>query len=113
AGTVTPDGINGDFILTKYNSFGLPDLTFGNFGSVVTSFGGSASAAGIAVAPDGTIYVVGSAVNPSTGVGDMAVAAYNRDGSPDTTFNVTGTELVDFNQTNSTGAGIAVQPDGN
>jgi len=115
AGTITPDGRHGEWVLTRYNAFGWLDLTFGNLGTVVTNFGASASASvsGIAVGPDGKIVLVGSVFDPTTGTGsDIAVARYNADGSPDTSFNGTGTLAVDFNGMNDTGSGVAVLPNG-
>jgi uncharacterized delta-60 repeat protein len=115
AGTVAPDALHGEFLLARYTANGRLDTTFGNGGEVVTSFGtgASASAAALALTPDGKIVVVGSVTVPNSGTGmDVAVARYTANGSLDTTFNGTGTRAVDFNGSNDTGSGVAVQSDG-
>jgi uncharacterized delta-60 repeat protein len=115
AGTVAPDDLHGEFLLARYTADGRLDTTFGSGGEVVTSFGpnASASAAGIALTPDGKIVIVGSVTGAQVGTGmDFAVARYAANGALDTTFNGTGLLAVDFNGSNDTGSGVAVQPDG-
>ncbi len=64
AGTVQDFGANfiSEFGLARYGANGTLDASFGSGGLVTTSFGpdSSVSAAGVAIAPDGDIFVVGT-----------------------------------------------------
>ena len=94
------------FALSRHNPNGALDTTFGSGGKVLTSFGGSLSAAAdVAVQPDGKIVAVGIAN------GDFGVARYNGDGSLDSAFGSGGlvtTDFGGFDQAN----GVALQSDG-
>jgi uncharacterized delta-60 repeat protein len=80
----------GDFAITRLEPDGNVDLTFGNSGKVLTDFGGGFDVAySIALQPDGKIIVAGMATMSGSGF-DFAVARYNADGSPDTTFSSDG-----------------------
>ncbi len=106
-------GDNNDFLLTRFNSNGTLDTSFGTSGKVTTDFsGGSDKARGIALQNDGKIILVGQSFNATT-YNDFAVARYNADGSLDTTFNSTGKRTIDLG-TNSSDLGyaVAVQNDG-
>ena len=93
---------SGQFLLAEYTPAGNLDTSFGGgTGYVVTSISGSGGALSpdtanaLVVAPDGIIYVGGSSDAAAKGL-DFAVAAYNADGSVDTSFGGTGTTLLDF-----------------
>lgn len=106
----TNDSIFSDFALTRYDSSGALDPTFGTGGRVRTDFGGRFDEAlAVAVQPDGRIVVAGSS-SDATG-SDMAVARYNSDGILDTSFEGDGMALVDFGDEASARA-VALQPDG-
>jgi uncharacterized delta-60 repeat protein len=94
------------FALARYNPNGTLDPTFGSGGTVLTSFGGSLSAAAdVAVQPDGKIVAVGFVA------GDFGIARYNANGTLDPTFGTGGlvtTDFGGFDQAN----GVALQPDG-
>jgi uncharacterized delta-60 repeat protein len=94
------------FALARYNPNGSLDSTFGSAGTVLTSFGGSASAAfDVVVEPDAKIVVVGFAG------GDFGIARYSANGTLDPTFGTGGlvtTDFGGFDQAN----GVALQPDG-
>jgi uncharacterized delta-60 repeat protein len=94
------------FALARHNPDGTLDTTFGSDGKVLTSFGGSLSAAAdVAIQPDGRIVAVGIAN------GDFGVARYNSDGSLDSGFGSGGlvtTDFGGFDQAN----GVALQSDG-
>jgi uncharacterized delta-60 repeat protein len=94
------------FALARYNPNGTLDPGFGSGGTVLTSFGGSLSAAAdVAVQPDGKIVAVGIAN------GDFGVARYNGDGTLDAGFGSGGlvtTDFGGFDQAN----GVALQSDG-
>jgi uncharacterized delta-60 repeat protein len=89
---------NGDFGLTRYNTDGSVDTTFGNGGVVNTDFaGGNDQPSAVSILPSGKILVIGTSANALGTSSQFALAQYNADGSPDTTFgNGTGQELVSF-----------------
>jgi uncharacterized delta-60 repeat protein len=106
----TNDSILSDFALTRYDTSGALDPTFGTAGRVRTDFGGRFDEAlAVAAQPDGRIVVAGSS-SDATG-SDMAVARYNRDGTLDPSFEGDGLALVDFGSEASARA-VALQPDG-
>ncbi len=118
--TVTND--YDDWLILRLNPNGTLDTTFGNGGQVVTRFSTNdwAGAQSVAIQPaDGKIVVAGGA-NPSTtgGYGEFAVARYNTDGSPDTTFGIGGVALTDVSKLfGATGNGssahsVVIDPEG-
>jgi uncharacterized delta-60 repeat protein len=98
-----------DFGLARYNTDGTPDLGWGGDGTVLTNFGGTDSATGLALQPDGRIVAAGS-TNLSGSV-DMALARYNTNGSLDTGFDGDGRVTTDFGGDDSAAA-VALQTDG-
>ena len=75
---------------------GVLDTGF-NGGSVITDFGSAyQSATGVAVDSAGRVVVAGELKVSGTSVYDAAIARYNGDGSPDTTFNGTGRLTYDI-----------------
>src|SRR5215510_9526870 len=95
------------FALTASISAAPGDLdpTFGVGGKVINPSGGSYD---VAIQPDGKIVSVGIAAGGSEGT-QIAVARYNIDGSPDTTFGGTGRVLIHHYQV---AMDVAIQPDG-
>lgn len=80
----------GDFAITRLEPDGDLDVTFGDNGKVLTDFGGGFDIAyAVALQNDGKIVVAGMATMSGSGF-DFAVARYNADGSPDTTFSDDG-----------------------
>jgi uncharacterized delta-60 repeat protein len=109
AGTADDPGVPNlkDFVLARYLPNGQLDTNFGDGGEILTNFGGTPIGAGndsataVAVQRNGRIVVAGSAVvtnsaNPNAGAVDFAVARYNPDGSPDTSFGTNGLVAFDF-----------------
>jgi uncharacterized delta-60 repeat protein len=89
-----------EFSLQRCNPDGSQDSSFGTFGQVTTDFGAGvyASPSFVGVTPDGKLVAVGlwtfvSYLGASTDT--IAVARYNRDGSPDTSFDGNGKAVVD------------------
>src|SRR5262249_24701082 len=81
---------NWDFALTRYNSDGHPDTSFGSGGKVTTDFSaGDDHANAVILQSDGKIVVAGLGSNATTAQ-DFGLARYNADGSLDTTFGVGG-----------------------
>jgi len=106
----TDNSIISDFALTRYDSSGALDPTFGTGGRVRTDFGGRFDEAlAVAVQPDGRVVVAGNSSDANGS--DMAVARYNSDGLLDTSFDGDGMALVDFGSEASARA-VALQPDG-
>lgn len=100
-----PDVYHPVFALARYNSTGRLDTSFGKNGIVTTDFADrpeEGSALGVAIQPDGKIVAVGS-VGPYIYSHDLAVARYNKNGTPDTSFGKKGQYLY----ANPTGEAIA------
>ncbi|MCZ4608505.1 calcium-binding protein [Streptomyces sp. Lzd4kr] len=117
---VQPDGrivagayAGGWFAVLRYLSDGTPDSSFGGGdGLTMTAFsdtgGGGASAQDMILQPNGKIVMAGSA---GESFFDFAVARYNPDGSPDTTFSGDGKVTTDLGGYNW-GETVAVQSTG-
>lgn len=88
------------------------DPTFGNGGIVTTNFTTNRDEAnGVALQADGKIVAVGSSfVAPNSS--DFALARYNSDGTPDSSFGNNGTVTTDFDNGADIAAGVAIQSDG-
>jgi len=82
------------------------DPTFGIGGKVID--GSGYASYDVAIQPDGKIVAVGVALGGTQGT-SIAVARYNIDGSPDTTFGGTGRVVVDRY---GIAMDVAIQPDG-
>ena len=90
AGNITINNL-GQFSVAHYNSFGIPDTSYGNNGYVATAFGSGASAAGVAILNDNEAIVAGYGQVPQT---SFAVGLYTTGGTLDTSFNGTGTNTT-------------------
>jgi uncharacterized delta-60 repeat protein len=107
----------GDFKVVRYNPDGSLDNSFGAGGIVTTTFPGQGSYAfAVALQPDGKIVAAGTDFvnfspedNSDT---DFALARYNSDGTPDTTFGGDGQVTTDFDGFNDDAFSILLQPDG-
>ncbi len=94
-----------DFMLASYGPNGTLNKGFGNFGAVTTDLShGPDYAQDLAVAPDGRIFVVGQAT--SSTVTDMALVAYNTDGT------VSDSLLADFHGLGDFGQDLAFDSQG-
>jgi uncharacterized delta-60 repeat protein len=109
AGFLEPDTtlIPYELVLARYNPNGSLDLSFGANGMVTDEhFAGF----GVAIQPDGKLVVAGMS-NASGPVSLFALARFNSDGSPDTSFGSDGKVLTDFGGVPITGAnGVAFTP---
>src|SRR5215216_947068 len=94
------------FTIALAASGGL-DTTFSGDGRKTTDFGAHEQAYGIAIQSNGKIVVVGR----STPGSDFALARYNTNGAPDTTFSGDGRLLTDFGG-DDFAYDVAVQADG-
>jgi uncharacterized delta-60 repeat protein len=126
AGWVFQQNDNYDFALTRYNSNGSLDTSFGNKGVVTTNLTGSAKSASadyanaIVVQPDGKIILAGTS---TTGIvlvpanNNIALARYNSNGSLDTSFGSGGKVITSYlslpgSVGNTSVDSVALEPDG-
>ena len=104
-----------DFALSRYNTNGSLDPTFGNGGKVVTTFGlnHQESVQDIAIQPDGKIIAVGATdvLDSTTYLNHFAIAQYNTNGTLDTSFGQNGLVTTGI-LGNDSAYGVVVQPDG-
>jgi uncharacterized delta-60 repeat protein len=119
--TVQPDGkmvavgggtLNGrdGFAIARYNSDGSMDASFSQDGLLVSDFGEHTGARDVAIQADGKLVVVGS-IAPNYKTYWFALARYNPDGSPDSSFSDDG--FVDtFWRYRARGSSVAIQADG-
>jgi uncharacterized delta-60 repeat protein len=94
----TYTGFDLDIAVTRYNTDGSLDATFGTGGKVVTAIDRAAGynevANAMAIQNDGKIVVTGTAQNASNTNTDFLIARYNTDLSPDTTFGTAGVRVT-------------------
>jgi uncharacterized delta-60 repeat protein len=91
----TQNGSDRDFMVVRFNPDGSVDGSFGFLGfSVLDFLGGDDYGRAIAIAPDGKIVVVGAVFNGARNV--FGVARFNSNGTPDTSFDIDGKQLVEF-----------------
>lgn len=105
------DGSQLDFGVSRYNADGTLDISFGNFGKVITkvSFGDDV-ATSVALAPNGKIVVAGYTAIGATKV--VSVVRYTASGFLDTTFDLDGIVTTALSGTNDFASAVVVQPDG-
>jgi uncharacterized delta-60 repeat protein len=111
AGFSSPPGGTRRFALVRYEPNGDRDPAFGSDGIVTTRFDDESAAQTLAIQPDGRIVVAGIASHPERGW-DFALARYNPNGSPDTTFSGDGRLTTDFDGGADAAHALALQPDG-
>ena len=101
-----------DFVVTRYNTDGTLDNTFGVRGRVRTDFPGLAAVpSSVVIQPDGRIVVAGGAFPFFTFAGNFKVVRYNSNGSLDTSFGSGGIVTTNFPQ-GSYAFDVALQSDG-
>ena len=104
------------FALARYNANGSLDRTFGNEGTLTTSFNFQMGDTDLAIQPDGKIVLVGSVEVPDSVFDNRFVLLrYRTDGTLDPTFNRDGITMTRFNLSGRTAASadaVALQPDG-
>jgi uncharacterized delta-60 repeat protein len=114
AGDGWRDGFANDFTVSRLNPDGTFDLNFGGGDGIASTDinGRFDEARAVAMQADGKIVVAGSTQN-STGGFDFALARYNRNGTPDTSFGNLGRITTDINgHNNDHGYAVALQSDG-
>lgn len=89
------DGLGGyHFGLSRYNSDGSLDSSFGNNGKVITRISSDEEANDLVLQSDGKIIVVG--VSTPSATKDFTLLRYNPDGSLDTSFGNSGKVITDL-----------------
>jgi uncharacterized delta-60 repeat protein len=107
----TPNGGDTDFTVLRYNTNGALDTSFDTDGIAFADIGEAyALAEAVAVQADGKIVVAGYAFNGTNT--DFAVARYNADGSPDTSFGGIGRVLTPVSSGSDYANALVIQPDG-
>jgi len=99
-----------DFTLARYNSDGSLDTSLDGDGKVITDFNPEDFGFAVALQPDGKIILAGSSSHSNDR--DFALLRYNRDGSPDSTFDSDGKVMTDFGGVYDDSEAIVLQPDG-
>jgi uncharacterized delta-60 repeat protein len=97
--------------VSRLNSDGSLDTSFGDSGSADFDFGQLTQTNEMTIAPDGKIVLVGT-THFASGNADVALARANPDGSPDTTFGPSGTRDADMGQNSDDGTAVVQGPDG-
>jgi uncharacterized delta-60 repeat protein len=98
-----------DFALARYNLDGSLDTGFHFDGKRTTDFFSNDRLNSVAIQPNGKIVAAGNTLRPSGR--NFALARYNRDGSPDATFDGDGKLMTDLGGDEFLGA-LAIQDDG-
>ena len=102
-----------DFGLVRYMPDGTIDDSFGVNGWIITNFsGGRDFAYSVALQPDSTIVVAGTAQDGADGDYDFALARYTSTGGPDPSFSSDGKVTTDFNGGEDDAYTLTLQPDG-
>ncbi|MBD2412417.1 DUF4347 domain-containing protein [Nostoc calcicola FACHB-3891] len=110
--------INFDFALTRYNTDGSLDTSFGNSGRVLSAIGTFAEEINtIAIQPDGKIVAAGRVwkyVNgTSSNQDDLAIARFNTDGTLDANFGDAGKVIAPLStNTNDRAYSLSIQQNG-
>ncbi len=102
-----------DFVVTRYNTDGTLDVTFGRGGKVRTDFPGlAAEPSSVAIQRDGKIVVAGGAFPLFVFLGDFKIVRYNPGGSLDGSFGNGGIVTTSFPGQGSYASAVALQADG-
>jgi uncharacterized delta-60 repeat protein len=100
---------SGDFALARYNTDGSLDMTFGRSGIVTTRLADRSSGiSDLAVLSEGRIVAVGPSYAGPVAT-NSALVRYNRDGSLDQSFGISGVVTTDFSGRSHA---LAIESDG-
>ena len=91
-----PEGFDSDFALTRYRENGSLDPAFGVGGRVTTDLGGDDVANALALDGGRRIVAVGYSADINGQSSECSIAAYRRDGTPDSTFSRDGQKTTPF-----------------
>ncbi len=111
AGGQSSNGLNYDFVLSRYNADGSLDSAFDSDGKVMTPFGAyNEGVDALVIQPDGKIVAAGYTYNGTNS--DFALARYNADGSLDSAFGSGGKVTTNIASRDEYISAMALQPDG-
>jgi len=105
-----------DFALSRYNSNGTLDMSFGSSGKVITNIGvafgdnSDDEAFALAIQPDGKIVIAGRTSYPNQTGANFALVRYNTNGTLDNSFDTDGKVVTVFS--GGIPRALAVQKDG-
>ena len=100
---------NGRIVVTRYNADGTLDASFSGDGKAIISFSNTEIVKSMAVQADGKIVIISDFTNTATH--DVRVSRLNADGSLDTGFNSSGTNIITYGTDNQAGS-VVLQADG-
>jgi uncharacterized delta-60 repeat protein len=105
------EGTDFDIVLTRYNTNGTLDNSFGTNGIVTTDIGTSHNEANsVAIQSDGKIVAAGYSFN---GINtDFTLVRYNTNGTLDNTFGSNGIVITQIGSASEIARAVAVQSDG-
>jgi uncharacterized delta-60 repeat protein len=111
-GTVGRKGGGGGFALARYKRNGSLDPSFGSGGKVTSNFGNYDAAYAVAIDSQGRIVAAGSVRLPGPPRDNFAfaLARYEPDGSPDTSFSGDGFVTTDFGGLADLAYAVAIDP---
>jgi uncharacterized delta-60 repeat protein len=99
------------FAVARYTAGGNLDITFSGDGRLITDFSvDNDYAYSVCLQPDGKIIAAGYAYNGTND--DFALARYNPNGSPDTSFSEDGSIVTDLATGEDKGLAVILQVDG-
>jgi uncharacterized delta-60 repeat protein len=104
-GYTSPDDVDYNWAIARYNKDLTLDQSFGTGGKVVTDFGPGEDFAN-AVAIRGDKVVVAGTTETGGGGRNFALARYNKDGSLDTSFDGDGKVVTDFAGATDSAGGV-------
>lgn len=101
--------LSGQIVLSRYNSNGTLDTSFGANGVVRSNLVGNAGVSKVVIQPDGKYVVVGSSGSSTF---TQYVARFLPDGTPDVSFGIGGVTTISIAGNQTIGLSIAIQADG-
>jgi uncharacterized delta-60 repeat protein len=107
--------ISAPIVVTRHNANGSTDKTFGSNGyvSTVTYPGHFSYVTSMAIQTDGKIVIAGYDTPTDGSTSDFAIARYNTNGTPDTSFDIDGIARVGFvGYSNDYAKAVKIQSDG-
>ncbi|HEV7646349.1 MAG TPA: hypothetical protein VGO50_20615 [Pyrinomonadaceae bacterium] len=98
--------------IVRYNTEGTLDTSFDSDGIATTHAVNSFSGSGLIIQPDGKIVTAGESVNGNSSLDTFALARFNANGSPDTSFHSDGVVTTQMGPNSSVVRALAIMPDG-